>query len=111
MNSRRAEFWNAIAFLQVYARKKGIRLMPIWFHRTVEEQRALFEKGKSKCDGKKNKSKHQDWLAMDLVVLDENNIIKWEGKEYKILGDYWEKRGHRWGGNFSGLYDPYHFEL
>lgn len=36
-------------------------------YRTSEDQQALFNKGVSKCDGIKNKSKHQSGLAVDLV--------------------------------------------
>ena len=46
--------------------------------RTLEKQQEYFRKGASKCDGVKNKSKHQTGRAIDIMVYDENGKGTWE---------------------------------
>lgn len=87
--------------------------------RTVERQKELFKAGKSKCDGVKNKSKHQikaDGFghAVDLYPLpiSYTNI-----KPYLILAEHIKKTANRlkisvrYGGDFKSLKDYPHWEL
>jgi len=119
MNKKRIDFFKAFAFLTVWAWKKGIHIMPICFHRTAEEQAKRYAQGRTQpgkivtnCDGYKKKSKHQNWLAKDIVVMDADNKILWTSPDYAILGKQWEKQGHVWGGSWkSPAGDIYHFQL
>ena len=57
------------------------------------------------------KSKHRDKLAVDINIFKDGSLV--DGKEIlQPIGDYWETLDplNRWGGNFKGFYDPYHFE-
>jgi len=57
------------------------------------------------------KSKHRDRLAVDINIFKDGSLV--DGKEIlQPLGNYWETLDplNRWGGNFKGFYDPYHFE-
>jgi len=65
----------------------GIRLCPYDFDRTLEEQKGFYEKGASECDGITIRSNHQDWLAMDAFVVDEDNNPVWDGdaEAYEML--------------------------
>lgn len=111
MTEKRIEFFRKIAMLVVWASVKGIKLLPFSFYRTEEEQKKLFDEGKSKCDGYKIKSKHQQWLAIDFVII-KNGVPIWDyDQDYEILGKIWKSLGGKWGGDFRGLQDVFHFEL
>lgn len=108
---KRIIFFVKVAFLIVYARLKDIYLMPFSFYRTAEEQKKLFDEGKSKCDGKKKISKHQKWLAIDLVIVNLDDKPIWDYiPEYDVLGKFWKTLGGTWGKDFPELEDIYHFE-
>lgn len=115
---QRLIFFRDICELILWAETEHIYLLPISFYRTAEEQNRLFKEGRSKCDGYKKKSKHQYWLAIDFVVMDlktEELIWKCDKKNskdpYVKCGEFWEREGHKWGGNFKTIFDPYHFEF
>jgi len=119
---RRVNFFKAISFLIVWAHRRGISIMPICFYRSTEEQNKLYQKGRglfpdktkivTNCDGHEKRSCHQDWIAMDVVII-ENDKIVWVSPKYDILGNEWRRRGHIWGGDFKGLgsRDIYHYQL
>lgn len=111
MNEKRVRFFRMISKLtSVAGSAHGIAVMPFWFHRTAEQQAALFAEGKSRCDGKTKRSKHQNWLAMDLVVMRGNQTCWEHVPEYDTLGALWRELGGTWGHDvFPG--DIYHFEL
>jgi hypothetical protein len=44
--------------------------------RSNEEQTRLFNAGLSKCDGVKNKSKHQTGMAVDIYLTDQEGRLK-----------------------------------
>jgi len=111
---KRAIFLEMIADLIHFAKENGIRLICFSFHRTEKQQKMLYEYGKSKV----KHSKHQDWLAMDLAILDDNDEIVWDRNEdYELLGSYWKHLGDvygvhaRWGGDWKSLNDIYHVEV
>jgi hypothetical protein len=83
-------------------------------YRTADEQRKLFREGKSKCDGYNVKSRHQEWLAADLGILnDEGTDILWNDDRYAQIGEFAAQNGLTWGGAWSafGGGDIYHLEL
>ena len=85
--------------------------------RTLEKQQEYFRKGASKCDGVKNKSKHQTGRAIDIMVYDENGKGTWEKKYYREVANLFKQKAKelniniRWGGDFKGFFDGPHFEL
>lgn len=87
--------------------------------RTTERQQELFKQGKSKCDGIKNKSKHQKkadgyGYAVDLYPLP----IQYKNtKPYIILSEHIKKVAKKlgikitWGGDFKTFVDMPHYQL
>ena len=60
--------------------KKAIEITKVDFsvvsgYRTAEEQNKLYLEGKSECDGYKNKSKHQEGLAVDVAPYKEGKLL------------------------------------
>ena len=107
----RAEFVAMLGLLFTYANRLDIRFILTSVHRTAEEQKRLFDEGKSKLDGYVKKSKHQLWRAVDVCIIDERDNLCWEHPDYARLGEYWETIGGVWGGRWASLNDIYHFEL
>lgn len=103
-----------------------IEVRPFWFHRTAEQQAALYAIGRTietdkkpvtNCDGYVKKSKHQSWLAVDLVVVIDGLLIWERTEDYEKLGKLGKKFGLRWGGDWDSddIIEPtendcYHFE-
>ena len=73
--------------------------------RSDEEQNRLFKEGKSKCDGIKNRSKHQSGCAMDIYFIEDGKIAP-----PKMGFDHWHKRWEGWGGKPQISWDRGHFE-
>lgn len=75
-------------------------------------QELLFFNKRSKI---KTGGKHAQRLAVDLIVW-RNGKPCWNREPYRILGEYWESLGGRWGGRFKPLdknglgWDVGHFE-
>lgn len=109
---RRAEFNAMFGKLTTFATDNNLNFIhgKDSYYRTVEQQKKLFDEGKSKCDGTKIRSKHQDHLARDLFVVNDKSEIVWLDTPYATLGVYWEKLGGVWGGHFGGFKDIFHFE-
>ena len=107
----RAEFVEMLGLLFSYATRIGCRLILTSVHRTAEEQKRLFDEGKSKLDGYVKKSRHQLWRAVDVCIIDDQNRPRWEHDDYARLGEYWKSIGGTWGGDWVSLNDVYHFEL
>ena len=93
--------------------------------RTVEEQKALYDDNKSKCDGKVKKSYHQTGNAVDIVAY-VNGHYTYDTRYYYMLGHHilsTAKRlgvtNLRWGGDWDkdwdlddqSFNDLCHFEL
>ena len=57
-------------------------------------------------------SKHQDKLAFDIFLYKNGEFLAAKGA-YHPLSEFWKKldRRNRWGGDFEGLNDPFHFEF
>lgn len=75
--------------------------------RSAEQQNIYFKQGKSKCDGYLIKSRHQDLLAADIYLADENGI-QWEWDKEKAIK--WHNRWMELSGSTSWLeWDAPHF--
>jgi uncharacterized protein YcbK (DUF882 family) len=103
--------------LSAFAAQEDLPFIVTCFYRTASEQAQMLAAGRSKV----KRSQHQDWLAIDIVLVDSKWQAIWEhhrGDGYEKLGLYWESLSPhlRWGGNFGRTenqvgWDPYHFEL
>jgi hypothetical protein len=112
---KRARFNHKWGMLSVFAMIKEIQFIhPLdGYSRTASEQNALYNAGKSKCDGYVKVSMHQLDRARDIVIVDDkgNPVNKYgDHPNYAVLGKFWEDIGGRWGGNFTGFRDIFHFE-
>ena len=103
---RRIKFYEIISRLSLYAQYLGIKLLPTCFHRSAAEQMKLRAQGKSKV----KRSFHQDWLAMDFVIVKDGALCWTRWKGYDALGEAWEKMGGVWGGRWTDPEDIYHFQ-
>lgn len=109
--TKRALFLKKFAALVSYAALVGIHFIVTSFDRNAAEQKTLFDEGKSMCDGTRKKSAHQNWLAVDLAVI-EHGDIRWDREAYETLGEFWLALGGTWDDSEHGvLDDPYHFEF
>lgn len=107
--------------------EKAIEISPIDFGipsdgglRTAEQQRKLFEAGKSKCDGFYNKSYHQSGLAVDVYAY-VNGAASWDGEHLAMIAGVVLSVASElnldviWGGTFGSNtfkgWDKPHFEL
>jgi len=104
---KRVKFFKDISLLITQLSNEGIEMMPFSFYRTKEEQMMRFKEGKSKT----LHSKHCDWLAIDLVLV-ENGKLQWErNSKYERAGALARTLGLTWGGDWKDLNDIYHFEF
>lgn len=107
---RQVKFSGMVSDLLEYAECNDIKVTLGETTRSVAEQKNYVKEGKSKT----LKSKHLSGLAVDLNLFVENSG-KWkyitDGKEYKVLGVYWESLGGTWGGRFGVSSDNYDKEV
>jgi hypothetical protein len=117
LTERQVEFLVKFASLILFAETRNIPFIITAYYRTPDEQNALFRRGLSRCDGYIKRSKHQERLAFDIVILDAewkpiNNYG--DAPEYHALGAEWERLGGKWGGGpgfiAAGLNDIFHFQ-
>ena len=108
---QRIEFFKNFASLTTVSASSGIDFLVTCFYRSPEEQRQKFDEGKSQCDGYTKKSRHQLWLAIDVVLIDDDSQCVWAHvPEYDTMGQMWEAMGGEWGGRWESLGDIYHFQ-
>ena len=96
----------------------GLNIKIIQTLRDAEYQHHLYEQGRTapgkivtKCDGYKNKSRHQSGEAWDAVVLDDDGDIDWTNiSQYKKMADIGVKMGLT-AGFFFSFRDLDHFEV
>ena len=80
-------------------------------------QNKYFSEGKSKCNGINTLSKHQQGLAIDIIIYDENGKGTWQEKYYCQVAGIFKAIAKqlniniRWGGDFKSIVDMPHFEL
>lgn len=108
--TKRALFLRKFAALTSYAALIGVNFIVTTFYRSPEDQQKKFDEGTSKCDGYTKKSHHQNWLAIDIVLV-VNHELEWNRTEdYELLGAFWRSLGGIWGGDWVSLNDIYHFQ-
>lgn len=107
--------------------EEAIKLSPIDFgvacgHRTIAEQQEVYKQKKSKCDGIKNKSKHNHnpSLAVDVYAF-VNGKASWDKTHLGIVAGVILSTANRmgikltWGGTFGSNefkgFDMPHMEL
>jgi peptidoglycan L-alanyl-D-glutamate endopeptidase CwlK len=84
--------------------------------RTTEDQAALFTAGKSKCDGRVNKSYHQTGRALDVYAYVDGKA-SWETEHLALVATAYlqaaAELGYKltWGGLWTGFQDMPHFQL
>lgn len=123
INSRKLEdlkpdAQNACLTFIRHCTEAGLNIKIIQTLRDAEYQHRLYEQGRTapgkivtKCDGYKNKSRHQSGEAWDAVVLDDNGDIDWTNStQYKKMADIGVKMGLTAGFYFS-FRDLDHFEV
>lgn len=101
-----AAFTRRLAELILRASIEDIQVKLTWVLRSEQEQRRLFEEGRTKT----LKSKHLVGLAADLYVVRNGETVLTDSPEYTRLGEIWEMMGGRWGGRFTSFRDIFHFE-
>ncbi len=103
-----------IAKLILFAEQQEIKLTFGHAYRSPEEQKRLYQEGKSKTLN----SNHNRRLAVDFNYF-INGRLTYDWHKIKILGDYWESLHplNRWGGDWNkndikdGFIDVPHFEM
>jgi len=84
--------------------------------RTVKDQAALFTAGKSKADGRTNKSYHQTGRALDVYAYVDGKA-SWEKEHLAIVAVAMMQAANglgyklEWGGLFRSFTDMPHFQL
>ena len=84
--------------------------------RSVADQAALFTAGKSKADGRTNKSYHQTGKAIDVYAYVDGKA-SWDRQHLSSVATAMlqaaSKLGHdlKWGGNWTSWQDYPHFEF
>ena len=107
--SKREKFTADISKLLVFLVNKGIGVTLGEGFRTKEQQKIYYESGASRV----MHSQHQKRLAVDLHLWDaEDGGSYVDEATWKEAGEYFKDldSDNRWGGDFKGFYDPYHFE-
>jgi hypothetical protein len=109
-----AAFHLALARVFVQAAERGITLRYSSFWRSAEWQNALYRAKLTPCDGYEKKSKHQEWLAADLVIeRDGLPINDPMDADYDRMGEIVEAEGLYWGGRQvmpNGSRDAFHVQ-
>lgn len=101
-------FRNKVALLLYEAKKQGIELEVVETYRSPERQNMVKEKGFSMLHG--GKSKHQHYLAVDVVPV-KYGWYMWHDKElWEKVGKIGENQGLIWGGRWQRFRDYPHFE-
>lgn len=101
-------FRNKVIKLIYECRKQGIDLRVVETYRTPERQEYLKRKRHTKLSG--GNSKHQHFIAVDVVPV-VDNLPRWhDTKLWKKIGKIGKSEGLIWGGDWKKFYDPGHFE-
>jgi hypothetical protein len=113
---KRIYFFRKISQLVEMAFIEDIALMPFRFYETYADAKLYFLQGKSQIDPDKHSTKHQLWLAIDLVIVEDGLTIWTRNPKYEWLGKTWKEltcgKG-KWGGFWKGVPfdDIFHYEL
>ena len=109
----RREFTIKISQLILIMVQEGERPIYDFMLRSAEEQKRLFDKGLSKCDGTEKISNHQKGIAADIYLVNDDGSVNYEWDKEKAI--YWHKSWEKMRGKpmivFSdGTLDKPHFE-
>lgn len=101
-------FRNKVVMMLYECKKQGIELMVVETYRTHERQNKLRKRGRTGLSG--GSSKHQHYLAVDVVPIVKKKAIWHNYKLWKKIGKIGENQGLTWGGKWPRLKDYGHFE-
>jgi len=94
----------------------GHRMVVTAGRRSTAEQQALYAQGRTApgpivtyADGVRERSKHQDGVAMDCAFVDQGQGM-WDGP-WEMYGRFAEGLGLVWGGSWTRLKDRPHVEV
>jgi hypothetical protein len=111
---KRREFTINLSKLIQYANEElkplGYWVVLDYVKRSDEEQKRLFDAGKSHCDGYNVRSRHQLGQAADLYVIGVDGMVD---DPMKTIPDTWRKIRAYWeelGGDRMISWDAGHFE-
>lgn len=95
---------------------EGLRPLITCGYRSNEEQRKLYEQGRTRAGkivtfAKPGQSLHNHKKAVDFAFLDKDGEIDWSDKHYKRLGVIAKFFGLKWGGDFRKFKDRPHVEI
>lgn len=91
-------------------KSKGIEIAVVETYRTHAKQTEYRSMGRRYTRTSAGRSKHQYGMAIDIVPV-VNSVPQWRNvKLWRKIGPIGERLGLRWGGRWSRLYDPGHFE-
>lgn len=105
--SRRIEHTRRISQLVNEMFSAGEQPIYDYMKRSAAEQRRLFEEGKSKCDGIKRVSKHQQGRATDIYFVSDDGLRLVDPTRG---WGYWHQRWEDLGGAPMIDWDKGHFE-
>lgn len=109
-NDARVLFLRCLGRWITAAEAEGIRFLVYTFHRTAADQAQKYNERKSQVVY----SQHQDWLAVDIVLLGDGDEAIWaDHPHYRRLGEIWKAQHPlcRWGGDWKTLKDLGHLEI
>lgn len=106
LREKQSRFVKLVGLLIEWAYQNGFELTFGEAHRTTEQARWNYEKGKGILN-----SLHIDRLAIDLMAFRNGKFLT-DPNDYKPLGEYWESLAPdcAWGGRFKRL-DAVHFSI
>ena len=118
LRERQSRFWVMVARLIACAEASGTPIVVLEWMRSKETQAIMVARGSSKTMN----SNHLLGLAVDVCFIDDlmdDSVINYSREKYKLLGEFWETMGGRWGGRFGDNpatpqiegWDCGHFEL
>ena len=121
---KRLEFFMKFSALILYAWSREVWVVPYSIFRTEEEQNLKYQSGRTlpgriitNADGKLKTSKHQEWRAGDILILDDQFKSDWDTfSKYEVLGLFWMEIGGIWGHEWfvkkiTSFDDLGHFEI
>lgn len=84
----------------MFAVDAGTPLVRLEWMRDQATQRVLVARGASKTMD----SKHLQGLASDFCFIDDlldDGKLNYEAEQYRVIGEFWESLGGKWGGRFG----------
>lgn len=80
-------------------------------YRDDEEQRMLYENGKTNAQPGESLHNYQPALAFDFAFRKPDGTVDWSWQLYEKFGKEGEKLGLTWGGRWEGLKDGTHLQM